>query len=526
MLPQPTHVYDLLIVGGGLGGMMCGHAGVTLFNMTVLVVEQGNICAQGASAAAKQGHVFVPHGMMATNEADLPLSKRFRVASHRIYREMVDAGHDIGLLELGNANIVAEESVILKVQFWLAYQISRLLSTLTPRLQTRDELRARHSLNGHGALWNEGSAMVTPCKVVEAARGIIERRGGHVRERVTITSMGHDGARYNVAFADGTRTLSRAVVVAAGTWHNSFVASHLTACAARVPHVGAVAGQIAIYDVPDRPPSPGVFSYSARSVLPAMLPMFGPYLQASRLRGCPWIPAYFLTQTCAEVSDEPIAEYLYSRHWGSRMSTGGRREPISDTSRCHGPTYSAPGVPYRRDHEAWAWARAASIWGIEDADAVKVEGYTACFPVTTDGRVHAERIACDDTFPNLFMLNGLAGGGIARGPGAGEHVARLVAEALGMGNGPSPEPARRLITPLAVSLVALAAVTGCWLQCASLSRGCSLGPRVGAHPTKELAIRRGRCEAMFARLMRRCALCVLVTIVLAVPVVVAASVLF
>lgn len=50
-------------------------------------------------------------------------------------------------------------------------------------------------------------------------------------------------------------------------------------------------------------------------------------------------------------------------------------------------------------------------------------------------QIHTAELHCDG-YPRLYGLNGLAGGGIARGPAAGEHVARLVAAELGMAAAP------------------------------------------------------------------------------------------
>ena len=59
-----------------------------------------------------------------------------------------------------------------------------------------------------------------------------------------------------------------------------------------------------------------------------------------------------------------------------------------------------------------------------------MENYTACFSTAMDGQVHAKQLRrCRGRYPRLYVLNGLAGEGITRGPGAGLHIARLIGEA-------------------------------------------------------------------------------------------------
>jgi hypothetical protein len=71
-----------------------------------------------------------------------------------------------------------------------------------------------------------------------------------------------------------------------------------------------------------------------------------------------------------------------------------------------------------------------------------------------DGHIYAKALPCDG-YPHLYVLNGLGGGGIARGPGGGSHVAKLVSAALGYGSGPTELPESDLsqtLTRLALEL--------------------------------------------------------------------------
>ena len=281
--------YDLIVVGGGMAGLMTARAASELYRMRVLVVEQGTICGQGATAAAKQGHVYVPSGSMQVDMSTLSLSNRLRAASLRIYREMTAAGYDVGLLEAGHANILTGTLSgwdLAGWEMWAGFVFLRL-SNLSPRLIDSSELAAQN-LTGRGALWNAGSAMVTPCRALAAARSYVESRGSVVREGAAITGATHNGTHHAVTLADGTVERARALVLALGTYHDAFVATHLSVCAASSPRVGGVAGQIAIYEVPALPPSPGVFVYSPGSAIPMTFPSF----QSRHLSKCPWVPSY------------------------------------------------------------------------------------------------------------------------------------------------------------------------------------------------------------------------------------------
>ena len=281
--------YDLIVVGGGMAGLMTARAASELYRMRVLVVEQGTICGQGATAAAKQGHVYVPSGSMQVDATTLSLSNRLRAASLRIYSEMSAAGYDVGLLQAGHANILTGTLSgwdLAGWEMWAGFVFLRL-SNLSPRLIDSSELAA-HSLTGRGALWNAGSAMVTPCRALAAARSYVESRGSVVREGAAITGATHNGTHHAVTLADGSVERARALVLALGTHHDAFVATHLSMCAASSPRVGGVAGQIAIYEVPALLPSPGVFVYSPGSAIPVTFPSF----QSRHLSKCPWVPSY------------------------------------------------------------------------------------------------------------------------------------------------------------------------------------------------------------------------------------------
>ena len=76
------------------------------------------------------------------------------------------------------------------------------------------------------------------------------------------------------------------------------------------------------------------------------------------------------------------------------------------------------------EYESWAQRTIKSIYGAAASNLTLIENYTACFPTAPDGEPITAAVGCGG-WPNLFVLNGLAGGGIARGPGAGEYVSQV-----------------------------------------------------------------------------------------------------
>ena len=157
--------------------------------------------------------------------------------------------------------------------------------------------------------------------------------------------------------------------------------------------------------------------------------------------------------------------------------------PIEDPSRCLGTTHAAPDVEYSLEHEAWAWGRASGIYGLRPAvaSAERIQNYTACFPVATNGAVFAGPLRCAP-YPNLFLLNGLASGGIAQGPGAGLYLSRIVATALGKPPVPLPEGDSSLLAAAGLASVAFLLVG--WVG--RLAACCCLR-RASPEPTRTAA---------------------------------------
>jgi len=231
-----------------------------------------------------------------------------------------------------------------------------------------------------------------------------------------------------------------------------------------------LAGQIAVYQKHGAPlpatPS-GVFAYESFLELQPPGTMFAPCAS--------YMPHYFMT-SC---QGDTFARYLYATSWGPdqpTFSTGTRREPVADVEQCIGPTHAAPGVPYELEHEEWALRTFADVYGVEPTEAQRIDNYTACYPVARDGSAHVYELPCA-VFPRLFVLNGLAGSGIARGAGAGEYLAQLVAASLGEGDGPpelAPPPPRegwvRGSLRMLAGVVVRALITGALLLLDTLRR--------------------------------------------------------
>ena len=70
-------------------------------------------------------------------------------------------------------------------------------------------LRNEHNLHGAlGALYDEGSGAVTPCKALATWRSIVEEGGGAVHEGTAISSVSVVNHRYQVAAANSSHSLT------------------------------------------------------------------------------------------------------------------------------------------------------------------------------------------------------------------------------------------------------------------------------------------------------------------------------
>ena len=364
-----AEVVDVMIVGGGISGLSTARAAAKL-GLSTVVLEQGTICGQGATAAAKQGQVnaFEPNSKDVFDGWDD--SFRFRWASLQIYQEMEAMGYDVGLVQHGGGQVYLEDSTLLetlsvKLQWWLNLQALRLgKSTST----THETALPYAGLWGLGLLHDARKAHVTPCKVLAAWRNFTEARRGEVLEGARLTSIElTEGGLWTANLGSLGMRQARALVLAVGTWHNHFVSEHLPACAGLMD-VTAVAGQIAIYNSV-QPPIEAHAPIVDLSDSPWATA--GIVSQAAHTSDCPWAASggeAFLTE-CNGVT---FAHYLYATQWnGTTFSSGTRRAPIEEPARCWGDSwegggepgrgYYALGVPYDSTLEAWALDAAVHI---------------------------------------------------------------------------------------------------------------------------------------------------------------------
>lgn len=308
---------DVIVVGGGIAGLSVARAAVTTSKLTVQVIEQGTVCGQGATAAAKQGHVTVPDGAQSS-----PLiSDYYRVASLQLYQEATAAGYDVGLRQTGTARPYVADSTFdrFTVEAELRAYRAGLSALYDTRIMGSDELENQHNIHGSvGALWDDGGGAVNPCKVLAAYRAIVEAAGSAVEENAIISKIiapvaSDDLYTVTVRHSDGTTSAirARALVVAVGVWHNAFMETHFAACTDKGPDVRAVAGQIAIYQrgvpLPTTPQT--IFSYSPGAALNELQPYAGGALQPPGLEACrAYSPNYFLT-SC---NGSTWSRYLYA----------------------------------------------------------------------------------------------------------------------------------------------------------------------------------------------------------------------
>ena len=304
---------DLLIIGGGIAGLSTAKAAVEA-GLTVELIEKGTICGQGATAAAKQGHVYVPDGSRNASER----SEAFRIESLRIYKEMAAAKYDLGFRQTGAARpFVADswwERLVTKLEWWTYQRATEKLYDTA--LLDGSKLEAQQNLHDSlGAMWDVNAGSVTPCKVLDAWKTYIKALGGVIREETDLLSIETKTypftmeRMYNVELSrvtlgtifknipitrPGGWVQARSVVVAAGYWHNEVMKKHFASCD-HGPDVVGVASQMAIYTLAKPlPPTPSsVFSYSAGAGLQEVAPA---RFQASKLGSCKeFAPSYFLT---------------------------------------------------------------------------------------------------------------------------------------------------------------------------------------------------------------------------------------
>ena len=159
-------IVDIVIIGGGIAGLSTAKAAVEA-GLTIELIEKGTICGQGATAAAKQGHVYLPDG--SANASDL--TEVFRAETLRIYKEMTAAHFDLGFRQTGAARpFVADswfEKLMTKLEWW-TYQraTAKLYDTVSldgPQLEAEQNL-----YDTSGGMWDADAGVVMPCKVLDS----------------------------------------------------------------------------------------------------------------------------------------------------------------------------------------------------------------------------------------------------------------------------------------------------------------------------------------------------------------------
>ena len=492
-----------MIIGGGIAGLSTAYAAIANFpTMRVHVIENGTICGQGATAAAKQGHVYMPDG---GQNASSDMLENFRSESLDIYKELDTWYGGVDLRQTGSARSFLGESwwdrLVSKLEWWTYAQALKRghYDTTFVDAATLAKAQDLHGETVMGALWDAHSAAVVPCKVLAVMKAYVEASEyGTVHEQTQLVSVTTEtlpltaDREYKIAIARASSWKpevgkpavgkdllleAKSVVVATGYWHNSVMKRFFPACtedrgpnkgSSKGPNVVGVATQTAIYDLPwDLPPVPNtVLSFSPGAGLQELRPAF---LESDVAPCGKFAPRGTFFTGC---KNESWARYLYSTSWTdplakggfgqgrSTFATGTRQEPQEniDDCICQPENYynrtsgegdclpwAAPGVPYDKDLEDWTFNRSTMLYNIlEKRDAVLVESYTACFPTAMDGNIYAKLLLCpNNVYPRLFVLNGLGDRGITRGPGAGLHVAKLVAQSLNViSDGPPVLPQR------------------------------------------------------------------------------------
>lgn len=243
---------------------------------------------------------------------------------------------------------------------------------------------ADHGISWDGGAWDYGAHAVEPCRALEAMK-----RHVRVIENADIVAVDDDAVR----LADGTTITARAVVLALGVWRDDFVRRFFD-----LPGlISPVMGQIQAFATTTRLSAASVFIY-------------GDSVNKTKNHDCGL--DYFLTRC----DGEDLATYVYAKARPAQLVVGTRRE-IVELAKC--------GSGFDDTLAAQARDLAFRAFGVGPQAPRLTSSYTACFPVASDGQVQTAQLG-----PRLFEINGLAGGGIARGPGAAMRLASLIRETL------------------------------------------------------------------------------------------------
>lgn len=361
---------EVVIVGGGIAGMSTAY-GLRRLGVHSLVLERGKLCQQGATVAARQGHVYAPDGLLD------PL----RSESVEIYRRL-DAEFGVGLEQNGAATLSedARESEL--------YALSNSIAS-HPAQGTRFVASLDGIESTSGLALDQGSASVQPCLALAAMR-----QKTTVWENVNVDGIARDRGEWLIEVTGTELVRAKILVLALGVWRNAFVRRHFPGLLNS--DIGAVGGQIAIYRLDDSTNVSGVSLF-----------FYGKGSLTKKLDGA----SYFLTH---DANGTHLSDYVYAKARGHVLAVGTRRQPVADPDQCD-------ALPFDHFLQASADRRVFKALRVQ-SPTMLLRNYTACFPVVLPhGELRASQLA-----PGLYELNGLAGGGIARAPAAGARLADLI----------------------------------------------------------------------------------------------------
>lgn len=361
---------EVVIVGGGIAGMSTAY-GLRRLGVHSLVLERGELCQQGATEAARQGHVYAPDGLLD------PL----RSESVEIYRRL-DAEFGVGLEENGAATLSedARETEL--------YALSNSIAS-HPAQGTRFVASLDGIESTSGLALDRGSASVQPCLAIAAMRHTTT-----VWENVNVDGIARDGKDWLIDVTGTERVRAKILVLALGVWRNAFARRHFPGLL--TSDVAAVGGQIAMYRLDDSTNVSGVSLF-----------FYGKGSLTKKLDGT----SYFLTH---DANGTHVSDYVYAKARGHVLAVGTRRQPVADPDECE-------QLPFDHLLQASADRRVFKALRVQQPTRL-LRNYTACFPVVLPhGELRAAQVG-----PGLYELNGLAGGGIARAPAAGARLADLI----------------------------------------------------------------------------------------------------
>jgi sarcosine oxidase subunit beta len=205
---------DVAIIGGGTAG--CSTAlHLRQRGATVVLLERGS-CG-GQASGVNYGGVR----QQGRNLAELPLARR----SREMWRRLAEiVGSDCEFVASGHVKLARSDADMAELE---AYREAARPYGLELELLGRNQLRTRYPFLGDAAVGGSLCAedgQANPRLVAPAFARAARAAGADIREHAPVTTIEHDGARFNVRTSDGIEVSAATLVNVAGAWGHEIAA--------------------------------------------------------------------------------------------------------------------------------------------------------------------------------------------------------------------------------------------------------------------------------------------------------------